>query len=389
MEDTPATRQATKARIGPWYVLQNRNPAAPGMKYATLLALIHRGHVTPRSVVRGPTTYQLWRFAAHVRGVSREFGLCYSCGGTIDRGVAICPHCQRAQDPPSDPDVLLEPRGSASATAQVSAPQPGPIAIQEIPTSEPPRHMTRLRDFNLQLSRREKAQQEQAANSDSKQSMPAIASGGARTDGHIVSAMNLAAAFQQDESHGSGHGPGRRSLKVLFALVLLAAAGTAAALYARPDWRVQTLEWMNQGWGFVQIKWNDWTRPRAAAPVHDESTPAPTPVVVTTEPAAAPAPPLPAPAAPATAATQQPPTAAAATEVEPPAPTPRSLSAAEAIDQARQLWRAAIDAEARRDFTGATRLYEQIKQLPSDAWPAGLQLRLEMAQKRAGQTKAD
>src|SRR5262245_19229143 len=24
MEDTPATRQATKARIGPWYVLQNR-----------------------------------------------------------------------------------------------------------------------------------------------------------------------------------------------------------------------------------------------------------------------------------------------------------------------------------------------------------------------------
>src|SRR4051812_39965046 len=37
MEDTPATRQATKTRIGPWYVLQSRNPAAPGMKYATLL----------------------------------------------------------------------------------------------------------------------------------------------------------------------------------------------------------------------------------------------------------------------------------------------------------------------------------------------------------------
>src|SRR5689334_11976813 len=31
MENTPATRKATKARIGPWYVLQTRNPAAPGM----------------------------------------------------------------------------------------------------------------------------------------------------------------------------------------------------------------------------------------------------------------------------------------------------------------------------------------------------------------------
>src|SRR6476620_11681601 len=47
MEDSPSTRQATKARIGPWYVLQNRNPAAPGMKYATMLALINKGQITP------------------------------------------------------------------------------------------------------------------------------------------------------------------------------------------------------------------------------------------------------------------------------------------------------------------------------------------------------
>ena len=80
MEDTPATRAATKSRIGPWYVLQSRNPAAPGMKWSTLLTLLERGQVTARSVVRGPTTHQLWRFAAHVKGLSREFGLCYSCG---------------------------------------------------------------------------------------------------------------------------------------------------------------------------------------------------------------------------------------------------------------------------------------------------------------------
>jgi hypothetical protein len=76
MEDTTATRAATKSRIGPWYVLQTRNPSAPGMKWSTLLTLIDKGQVSPRSVVRGPTTHQLWRFAAHVKGLSREFGVC-------------------------------------------------------------------------------------------------------------------------------------------------------------------------------------------------------------------------------------------------------------------------------------------------------------------------
>lgn len=113
LENTLATRQATKARIGPWYVLQSRNPAAPGMKYATLLALIQRGQVTPQSILRGPTTYQLWRFAAKVRGVSRQFGLCYACAGEIEPTTAICPNCHRSQEPPADPDTLLMPQRPA------------------------------------------------------------------------------------------------------------------------------------------------------------------------------------------------------------------------------------------------------------------------------------
>src|SRR5690349_9884253 len=36
MENTAETRKATKSRIGPWYVLQSRNPAAPGMTHDTL-----------------------------------------------------------------------------------------------------------------------------------------------------------------------------------------------------------------------------------------------------------------------------------------------------------------------------------------------------------------
>src|SRR5688572_1199605 len=108
MENTPAARKATKSRIGPWYVLQTRNPAAPGMRFETLIAFVKKGRVRPRSVVRGPTTHQLWRFAAHVKGLSREFGLCYSCGGSIETTANLCPQCNRLQEPPPNPDVLLE-----------------------------------------------------------------------------------------------------------------------------------------------------------------------------------------------------------------------------------------------------------------------------------------
>src|SRR4051812_40185469 len=47
MEDTQTTRTATKSRIGPWFVLQARNPAAPGMKWNTLIELVRKGVVVP------------------------------------------------------------------------------------------------------------------------------------------------------------------------------------------------------------------------------------------------------------------------------------------------------------------------------------------------------
>ena len=126
MENSAIARKATKQRIGPWYVLQSRNPGAPGMKWETLLAFVRKARVKPQSVVRGPTTHQLWRFAAHVKGLSREFGICYSCGGSIERGGNLCPHCNRLQEPPAQPDLLLE-----------SAEGDGRLPIyKEIPSSE-------------------------------------------------------------------------------------------------------------------------------------------------------------------------------------------------------------------------------------------------------------
>lgn len=132
MENTAAARKATKARIGPWYVLQTRNPAAPGMRFETLLAFVRKGKVRPRSVVRGPTTHQLWRFAAQVKGLSREFGICYSCAGTITAGANICPQCNRLQDAPPNPDALLEGAPVAAAPAPAPAPPPPPAPASNV-----------------------------------------------------------------------------------------------------------------------------------------------------------------------------------------------------------------------------------------------------------------
>jgi hypothetical protein len=72
------------------------------------MTLVQKGKVTARSVLRGPTTGQFWRHAAKVKGVSREFGLCWSCGGEITKTARACPSCKRLQEPPLNPDILLE-----------------------------------------------------------------------------------------------------------------------------------------------------------------------------------------------------------------------------------------------------------------------------------------
>ncbi|HWP41197.1 MAG TPA: hypothetical protein VNL70_09745, partial [Tepidisphaeraceae bacterium] len=241
MEDTPVTRQATKARIGPWYVLQSRNPAAPGMKYATLLALIHKGQVTARSVIRGPTTHQLWRFAAHVRGVSREFGLCYSCSGSIDRTASICPYCQRSQQPPVDPDVLLD---SPAA----------PTGIGREPAGNASSHAARVREFNR---KREELLAAAPAGAGKPRGEPVWRG----ADGRIVSAFELAHALQDGGSGAAVDSPPRRwLLKTLLVLVLLLAGGGVGAWYLMPQYRQPAIQWTQHAWAAIRTRWNaiDW-----------------------------------------------------------------------------------------------------------------------------------
>jgi hypothetical protein len=429
MEDTPATRQATKARIGPWYIMQTRNPAAPGMKYATLLALIAKGIVTPKSIVRGPTTHQLWRFAAHVRGVSREFGVCYSCGREVDKLEPKCGHCHRSQDAPSDPDVLVEirPVGQAAiANANANVPQLESSSTYAARVRELNRRRA-IGDQSRPPAEADRGALEPVIDGNRSDSSRAIAPRARqemapRGNGRVVSAMELAAALQGDANRAVLW-QRRRAFKVAAALILLLCGAVVALYYLKPEYREPTFAWINENWSLLKSKVSSLELPTGPAPAPHPSKSAPAYSSVETpvgsDVLGSPAIPPPAvsrlqtgdnPAPSGTIATAENPPHASDNPVrsEPvarreqipdiqPAPKPVQTDIAaspgridpiDALELARTLWIKAIDAEARQDFSSASDLYEQIKRLPNDAWPAGLQLRLEMAQKRLGQTDA-
>ncbi len=338
MQDTPATRQATAARIGPWYVLQTRNPSAPGMKFATLAALVERGQVTAKSVVRGPTTGQFWKLAGQVKGLSRQFGLCYSCGGQVEKNDNLCPHCRRLQEPPINPDVLLE----------TAAETPRPAGEPAAPRLPVRREIT----------------------------APSAMQAGVPEDQGILSAKELAAAFHLDLAP-----PRRRRsvwrfvMRVIWVVLVLLILGGGTFLALDEQMRGQVLRWANKQ--YSQIK--DWAvaAPKLAPPVN--SAP---PVIL---PPALPIKPTvfqPAPTPPAKPVNVEPAPVLEAPKVEQPAAPPVKAAPVDPAPEARRLWWDAINAEQQQDYRKAVDLYQQIKQLPAEVWPGGLDVRLQMARQQ-------
>jgi len=414
MEDTAATRQATKARIGPWHVLQTRNPAAPGMRYATLLALVGKGQVTARSVIRGPTTHQLWRYAAHVKGLSREFGVCYSCGESVGKTAAHCPHCDRAQEPIGNPDALLESRELAAVAApansnfadDAAAHDPYPIVTRHPPGQQIPSIAERLRMGN-EVRR--------------------------RPDGRALSALELAAALQIAPPPSPPAGHPVRTILITLSVVSVLAAGIIG--YARPDLRRQAQNWLQTASASAEQKirnfhlqkrppTDQWPpsaqadgatgtspsgdTPQAAEPSvvlpapsstdtnstllpHDNSSsPAPPGSVQITVGQGPPAPNTPpADAAPAVAPAQsseQPPSPPPS-----PAPQPSLLPDRPVLVKgtlsASEIWALrsrGLDAEGRQDWAEAVRCYQQIEEAPKDLWPTDVKIKLANAQRQLG-----
>lgn len=266
MEDTPTTRRSTGERIGPWFVLQRKNPTAPGLRFSVLLTLARRGHVTARSIVRGPTTGQLWRYAAQVKGLSRVFGICWHCAGGVSPDATSCPRCRSAQEIPDDPDQFLENYAALPVMREAPAIAQNERAALEDRREADRRDDRRDGDRPIPVRRELPGSREDARDrrdlsdrrTDDRPRNLAVREGGPRDDSPlpgvssrsitlqrenddaILSASELAAAFQLDLP-----GPGIvkrtsrglwRATKVAALLALLFGGGTATAFYFKPDW---------------------------------------------------------------------------------------------------------------------------------------------------------
>jgi len=104
-----------QAHAGPWYVLEHVRPF-PGVRIERLIKQIRRGVLTGTSIVRGPTTFHQWRFAAETPGLSKYLGLCWRCQAPVSELDTICLGCRAVLD--GETDVFLEQAWSGeSATA--------------------------------------------------------------------------------------------------------------------------------------------------------------------------------------------------------------------------------------------------------------------------------
>jgi hypothetical protein len=358
LEDTSTTRAATSQRVGPWYVLQPNNPDAPGMNFDQLVTLIRSGTVTSRAVIRGATTGQLWRLASKVRGLSREFGQCYSCAGDLEKDETNCPHCDRVQTVAEHSDAIPKSPLAPVEPARVLMVDPESAKeVREALLAEPIIHIHSLSD--------------PAAVDPVMAARPVVAE---RNERHmpkddLLTPRDLAKAFQlefgpqPDELERFLARPNHtmRNQKIVF-------TSTAALLFAA------LLLWPLS---HVVSGWTNAPSARASAPSSIVTPPNPADTLLAY---ASPQPhdPLPAPSYNPRPAPSNPVVAGAVlAPVNLPEPTP----VASAEDDPKLLWNSALDAEASGNYRAAVAAYERIESLPSDSWPTNLETRLTLARK--------
>ncbi len=117
------TRRSLERLTGPWFVLTEATPSAPGVSWRKFCQLIAKGKIRPGSVVRGPGTRGLWRRACDTPSVATRLGLCWSCHAPLppDRTRTDCPECGSDLNGPLDWPAARAPKPDARA-----APAPEP-----------------------------------------------------------------------------------------------------------------------------------------------------------------------------------------------------------------------------------------------------------------------
>lgn len=88
----PETLARMTTHAGPWFVFEHLRPF-PGVSLERIVRQIRRGLITPTSIIRGPSTYYQWRFAAETPGLCRYFQVCWNCQSSVASTDAQCRAC--------------------------------------------------------------------------------------------------------------------------------------------------------------------------------------------------------------------------------------------------------------------------------------------------------
>jgi len=110
------SRRGVAVNMGPWYLHDERVPFRPGFSYTSMKRLISAGKVSANSVIRGPTTQQLWAPARLTPGIAHLVGHCPRCEANVAPQAAACPQCAQRFEPVAAHNELGLPfAGSAQA----------------------------------------------------------------------------------------------------------------------------------------------------------------------------------------------------------------------------------------------------------------------------------
>ena len=384
MENTHATRQATRSKIGPWFVWQQRNPSAPGMNWSTLMSLVEKGRITPRSVVRGPTTGQLWRFAARVKGLSREFSTCWHCGSDVVRSARLCTACKRLQQPPLNPDSLLETDPPAPAAIRGPLPAARPRGAGAAPVDPVRREVPQPRDVAATVAENMRAADIRASDIRSIDTAPMTMN--MDDSAELPSGLELR-TFQLDDDAPHHDPPRKGLLRRMLVAAVFAGLVLAVTPYFTPQGRPHYVKAYEQVLGWIGSAKNHPAngQPEQREPAKVASYKA-TPLLTTSRP----------PASTVAPAQTQAPAMPTDVRIGPGATTPESPAKIDTTEvtvapggndpknaelRAWQLRERAINSERRADYDNAVKEYEWIEQLrlPEGVGPTDIDSRLQHA----------
>jgi len=83
-----------EASFGPWWIRDEQFPFQPGMTYDHIADLARKGEIQRHTLLRGPTTRQLWTVARHVPGIAHLLGRCHKCDSHVLPSSRACDACQ-------------------------------------------------------------------------------------------------------------------------------------------------------------------------------------------------------------------------------------------------------------------------------------------------------